>query len=67
MSEQVMNKEQFAERIGVSVSTVEKMMRKGKIKPVKIGTRVLFREHHVTQALDTFDQSRQKPKLKPRG
>ena len=60
MSEQTVTKEQFAERIGIGVSTLEKMMRLGKIKPVKIGRRVIFREHHVTQFLDAFDLSKKR-------
>ena len=57
-SEEVMNKEQFAKRMGISVSTVEKMMRLRKVRPVKIGRLVFFREHHVTQLLDACDTSK---------
>lgn len=58
--EQGMSKKEFAERIGVSIPTVDRMIRKGKVKPVRIGTRVIFREHHVKQVLDTFDTSKQR-------
>lgn len=57
-----MNKGEFAVRLGVSVSMIEKAMRQGKIKPVKVGRRVLFREHHITLFLDAYDLSKQ-PKI----
>lgn len=60
MSEQIYTIETFAQRIGICVSTLEKMMKAGKVKPVRIGRRVLFREHHVTELLDNCDTSLRK-------
>jgi excisionase family DNA binding protein len=60
MGEQALDKQQFASRIGVSVSTLERLLSKGKIKPVRIGGRVLFREHHVTDFLDSVDLSKKR-------
>lgn len=62
MSEQIYNKQQFAERLGVSVRTVNNLMKAGKVKPCKVGRLVKFRESHVKQALDACDTSLQKPR-----
>ena len=60
MSEQIYTKETFAAHVGISVRTLERLMKKGKVMPVRFGTRVIFREHHVTQLLDNCDTSLQK-------
>jgi excisionase family DNA binding protein len=59
-----MNKEQFAQAVGIGLSTLEKLMREGKVMPVKIGRRVLFRQHHVTELLDAFETRKKQKALK---
>jgi excisionase family DNA binding protein len=59
--EALMTKQEFAKRIGISVRTVNNLMKAGKVRPVKIGTRALFCEHHVTELLDNCDTSKRIP------
>lgn len=57
MSEEIYTKKEFAERIGISVRTLERFIEQGKVLPVKIGSLVRFREHHITDFLNECDLS----------
>lgn len=62
MSEQVYTYDELAASLTIGRSTLEKIVREGRVKPVKIGRRVIFREHHRQQILDYYDKSREKKK-----
>jgi hypothetical protein len=50
-----MNKKEFAGRVGISVSKLEKMMQKGEVSYGKFGTRVVFTEDHALEVLKKFE------------
>lgn len=58
MSEQLMNISQFAERLNISERQVYRLLKSRIVKPVRIGRRVLFREHHVSDAANRLDTSK---------
>jgi excisionase family DNA binding protein len=62
MSEQLYTKEQVCERLHFSVRTLERLMKQGKVQPVKFGKLVYFREHHIAQLIDNCDLSKARAK-----
>lgn len=54
-AEQTLDYKEAAERLGLSISTLERLKRKGKIGYCKQGWRVLFLERHLAEYLESIE------------
>jgi predicted dehydrogenase len=61
-----MNKAEFAARVGVSVSTVNRLLASGNVSCVYIASRVLFTEEHALELLKKFERKAGGPKRRVR-
>ena len=50
-----MTKSEFAERVGISVRTLETLLQRHDVSCTHIGTRVLFTEAHALELLSKFE------------
>jgi predicted site-specific integrase-resolvase len=57
-----MNKAEFAARVGVSVSTVNRLLAEGSVSCTRIASRVLFTEAHAEELLKKFEVRAREPK-----
>jgi excisionase family DNA binding protein len=57
-----MTRKEFAARVGVSVRTVDTLLAEGRVSCVRIASRVLFTEEHVTELLKKFERKAREPK-----
>jgi predicted site-specific integrase-resolvase len=63
MSERLtMNRKQFAERVGISVRTLDSLLAEGKVSCSRIASRVLFTEAHAEELLKKFEVRAREPK-----
>lgn len=63
MAERItMNKAEFAARVGVSVSTVNRLLADGQVSCVRLASRVLFTEEHAEELLRKFERKAREPK-----
>ncbi len=51
IEKQTMDKKTFAERAGISVATLDRLMKKKRVRYIKLGKRVLFTEQHLRDLL----------------
>lgn len=63
---ELLSKRDTAGVLGVSEQTVERLARDGKISPVRIGRRVLFRPEDVRHLIDTLAGERSLVAGKPK-
>jgi predicted dehydrogenase len=61
-----MNKAEFAARVGVSVSTVNRLLARGEVSCVYIASRVLFTKEHALELLKKFEKKAGVPKRRVR-
>jgi excisionase family DNA binding protein len=57
-----MNIAEFAERVGVSTSTINRLLAAGQVSCVRVASRVLFTETHVEELLKKFEVRAREPK-----
>jgi excisionase family DNA binding protein len=52
----LLNKEEASAALSISVGTLDRLVREGKIRPVRLGTRVLFKVTDLEAFVDNLDQ-----------
>ncbi|MFL6285724.1 MAG: hypothetical protein ACJ74Q_21510 [Pyrinomonadaceae bacterium] len=57
-----MNRKQFAERVGISVRTLDTLLAEGKVSCSRIASRVLFTEAHAEELLRKCEVRAREPK-----
>jgi predicted dehydrogenase len=57
-----MSRREFAERVGISVRTLDALLAGGQVSCVRIASRVLFTEAHAEELLKKFERTAREPK-----
>jgi excisionase family DNA binding protein len=52
----LLNKEEASAALSISTGTLDRLVREGKIRPVRIGARVLFKVADLEAFVDNLDQ-----------
>ena len=57
-----MNRKEFAARVGISLSTLNRLLAEGKVSCSRINARVLFTESHAEELLKKFEVRAREPR-----